>query len=65
MILRMTAVVSACLLALTAVAAEQPASEQFRQLLDEHWQRAEQEQVFFRTDPDAYRPNVVGARFEL
>jgi uncharacterized protein (DUF885 family) len=57
MILKMTAVVSACLLALTAVAAEQPASEQFRQLLDEHWQRAEREQVFFRTDPDAYRPN--------
>lgn len=33
------------------------ASREFNALLDEHWQRAEQEQVFFRTDTDAYRPN--------
>jgi uncharacterized protein (DUF885 family) len=30
-------------------------SEQFQQLLNEHWQRANQEQVFFRKDPDAFR----------
>ncbi len=33
------------------------ASEELGHLFDEHWQRAEQEQQFFRTDPDAYRPN--------
>jgi len=31
------------------------ASEQFKQLLDEHWQMANKEQVFFRKDPDAFR----------
>lgn len=33
------------------------ASEQFQQLLDEHWQTANKEQVFFRKDPDAFRMN--------
>ena len=33
------------------------ASEQFQQLLDEHWQKANQEQIFFRKDPDAFRMN--------
>jgi uncharacterized protein (DUF885 family) len=32
-------------------------SEDFEALLQEHWARAQQEQVFFRTDPDAFRPN--------
>ncbi len=31
------------------------ASEQFTQLLDEHWQTANKEQIFFRKDPDAFR----------
>ena len=31
------------------------ASKQFKQLLDEHWQTANQEQIFFRKDPDAFR----------
>jgi len=31
------------------------ASEQFQQLLEEHWQTANEEQVFFRKDPDAFR----------
>jgi uncharacterized protein (DUF885 family) len=31
------------------------ASTQFLQLLDEHWQVANQEQIFFRKDPDAFR----------
>jgi uncharacterized protein (DUF885 family) len=33
------------------------AAERLHALLDEHWARAEQEQVFFRTDPDGFRPN--------
>ena len=33
------------------------ASEQFSQLLDEHWQTANKEQIFFRKDPDAFRMN--------
>ena len=27
----------------------------FQRLLEEHWQRANSEQVFFRSDPDAWR----------
>jgi uncharacterized protein (DUF885 family) len=29
----------------------------FHALLSEHWARANAEQIFFRTDPDAFRPN--------
>jgi uncharacterized protein (DUF885 family) len=32
-------------------------AEDFEALLQEHWARAGKEQVFFRTDPDAFRPN--------
>lgn len=32
-------------------------SEKFQQLLDEHWQNANKEQIFFRKDPDAFRMN--------
>lgn len=35
----------------------------FDALLQEHWARANQEQIFFRTDPDAYRPNGKLAEF--
>ena len=63
MIARIIAGLSACLLASIAVAGEMPASEQFNELLDEHWRRAEQEQVFFRTDPDSYRPDGKLAEF--
>ena len=31
--------------------------DDFNVILKEHWSRAEQEQIFFRTDPDAYRPS--------
>jgi uncharacterized protein (DUF885 family) len=31
-------------------------AEDFEALLQEHWARAQQEQVFFRTDPDSFRP---------
>ncbi|MEQ9464930.1 MAG: DUF885 domain-containing protein [Haliea sp.] len=33
------------------------ARSQLRALLEEHWAHAEAEQVFFRTDPDAFRPH--------
>ncbi|MEW6983755.1 DUF885 family protein [Colwelliaceae bacterium 6471] len=33
------------------------ASKQFEQLLDEHWRVANQEQIFFRKDPDTFRMN--------
>jgi len=32
-------------------------AEDFHALLNEHWATAEKEQIFFRTDPDAFRPN--------
>jgi uncharacterized protein (DUF885 family) len=40
-----------------AQAQESSAGEAFRQLLAAHWARAQEEQVFFRTDPDAFRPD--------
>ncbi len=39
------------------------ASEDLHALLDEHWARVEQEQVYFRTDPDAFRPRGELASF--
>jgi len=33
------------------------ASQQFEQLLNNHWQNANKEQIFFRKDPDAFRMN--------
>ncbi|TXS89221.1 DUF885 domain-containing protein [Parahaliea aestuarii] len=33
------------------------ASADFQQLLEDHWARAQQEKIFFRTDPDAFRPD--------
>ncbi len=35
----------------------------FHQLLEKHWQNAEQEQVFFRTDPDGWKPHGKLADF--
>ncbi len=32
-------------------------------LLDEHWQNAQQEKIFFRTDPDAWKPSGKLADF--
>jgi uncharacterized protein (DUF885 family) len=45
-----------CWLGLTGLSLAGPA-EDFEALLQEHWARAEKEQVFFRTDADAFRPN--------
>jgi len=38
-------------------------SEQFNQLLNEHWSNANKEQIFFRKDPDTYRMNGKLASF--
>ena len=46
-----------CSLAGLAHSANTTGEQDFTSLLDEHWQRAQQEQVFFRTDADAYRPH--------
>jgi uncharacterized protein (DUF885 family) len=49
---------ASCLLATLALAQDNTApAQQLNTLLAEHWQRAVQEQVFFRTDPDGYRPD--------
>jgi uncharacterized protein (DUF885 family) len=48
--------------ALTACGALPPGDE-FHAILDEHWENAESEQVFFRTDPDAWRMNGKLAEF--
>jgi len=45
------------LLTHTSMAFELTASEKFNQLIDEHWQTANKEQIFFRKDPDAFRMN--------
>ena len=34
-----------------------PSSQKFEQLLNDHWKNANKEQVFFRKDPDAFRMN--------
>lgn len=44
-------------LALSPLSALADASADFQQLLADHWARAEQEKIFFRTDPDAFRPD--------
>ncbi|MDO6445345.1 DUF885 domain-containing protein [Colwellia sp. 1_MG-2023] len=41
----------------SAQAVDNSASQQFKQLIDEHWQTANKEQIFFRKDPDAFRMN--------
>ncbi|WP_342807680.1 DUF885 domain-containing protein [Alteromonas sp. M12] len=40
-----------------AHAAKTDNTELFQQLLDDHWQHENQEKVFFRNDPDAFRTN--------
>ena len=54
--LSITALVLSGLFSATSTFANQ-ASEQFQQLLDDHWQSANKEQIFFRKDPDAFRLN--------
>jgi uncharacterized protein (DUF885 family) len=40
-----------------AVETQNPSSQAFETLLNDHWQNANKEQVFFRKDPDAFRMN--------
>ena len=54
---RLSAAITACLFASIALAQDSVNTSDFKALLDEHWQRAQQEQIFFRTDSDSYRPN--------
>lgn len=51
-----TAALSVLIFATAANAADS-ATEQLQQLLTEHWQQANKEQIFFRKDPDAFRMN--------
>jgi uncharacterized protein (DUF885 family) len=39
------------------------ANQDFTQILDQHWQRAQQEKIFFRTDPDGWKPSGKLADF--
>jgi uncharacterized protein (DUF885 family) len=48
---------------ISAVATHASPATDFDKLLDEHWANATQEQVFFRTDPDAWRMNGKLAEF--
>ncbi|PCI34512.1 MAG: DUF885 domain-containing protein [Alphaproteobacteria bacterium] len=43
--------------ALTGPAALADNTDDFHKLLEDHWARASQEKVFFRTDPDGFRMN--------
>ncbi|NQZ82594.1 MAG: DUF885 domain-containing protein [Colwellia sp.] len=54
----LTVTLATSLLSLSAVNfAYADSSSQFNDLLKDHWQNANQEQVFFRKDPDAFRMN--------
>lgn len=44
-------------IATTGAAAPEADRLALQQLLDEHWARSEAEKLFFRTDPDAFRPD--------
>ena len=52
---RLTALLLPALL--FCVDARADAARALQALLEEHWQQATREQVFFRTDPDAFRPD--------
>jgi len=41
----------------TSFAAKLTSAQAFKELIAEHWQTANQEQIFFRKDPDAFRMN--------
>ncbi|MEW6989801.1 DUF885 family protein [Colwelliaceae bacterium 6441] len=44
-------------LSFSTQATDTSATKAFNQLIDEHWQTANKEQIFFRKDPDAFRMN--------
>ncbi len=39
------------------------ANQDLKQIIDQHWQNAQQEKVFFRTDPDGWKPKGKLAEF--
>lgn len=39
------------------------ANDDLTRIIDQHWQNAQQEKVFFRTDPDGWKPNGKLAEF--
>ena len=38
------------------------ANQDFDKLLKQHWQQAQQEKIFFRTDPDGWKPSGKRSR---
>ena len=56
-LLKIVPAIAICALAGLAHSGDITGEQDFTSLLDEHWQRAQQEQVFFRTDADSYRPH--------
>ncbi len=52
-----------CSLALLTGLASADPQQDFDQLLKTHWANAKQEKVFFRTDPDGWKPNGKLAEF--
>lgn len=51
------------LLALFSAKSVANADQDLTQIIDKHWQNAVQEKVFFRTDPDGWKPNGKLAEF--
>jgi uncharacterized protein (DUF885 family) len=54
---RAIASIAVCVTLLLSNGVLADASRDLQTLLDEHWEQAQREQFFFRTDSDAYRPN--------
>lgn len=51
------------LLAMASAHAMADANQDFEALMAKHWQNAQQEKVFFRTDPDGWKPDGKLAEF--
>ncbi|WP_417316916.1 DUF885 domain-containing protein [Emcibacter sp.] len=52
-----TIVFSLVVFALSLATARADTTADFHKLLDKHWQKANEEQVFFHTDPDGWKPD--------
>lgn len=61
--MRIISLIACCLLTILtparALETEQSDTARFDAILEDHWARAQEEKVFFRTDPDAFRPDGV------
>ncbi|MFC7048415.1 DUF885 domain-containing protein [Emcibacter nanhaiensis] len=58
-----TTLFSLVIFALSVATARADATADFHKLLDKHWQKANEEQVFFHTDPDGWKPDGKLADF--